>query len=154
MPARRERSVFLDSVFLDFGRAVFLLRCMFSCRVLGVASAVRGARTSSMSCTARGINGAGCRRGELFFEIAVNVYALVDACTHECTAHDTVYDGALEAEPRLLQQTRTFCFLSLRRPIKHFKLAACGVATRASRRAVSLGRQSQNLSSPIPFQTH
>ena len=44
----------------------------------------------------------------LFFEMAVKVDALVDARTHECTAHDTVYDGALEAEPRLLRQTRNF----------------------------------------------
>jgi hypothetical protein len=44
----------------------------------------------------------------LFFEIADKVDARVDACTHECRAHDTDYDGALEAEPRLLKQTRKF----------------------------------------------
>ena len=44
----------------------------------------------------------------LFFEMAVKVDALVDARNHECTAHDTAYDGALEAEPRLLRQTRNF----------------------------------------------
>jgi hypothetical protein len=61
----------------------------------------------------------------LFFEIAVNVYALVDACTHECTAHDTVYDGALEAEPRLLQQTRNFLLSQPASTNQTFQ--ACGV---------------------------
>jgi hypothetical protein len=42
------------------------------------------------------------------FEMAVKFDAHVDACTHECAAHDTAYDGALEAEPRLLKQTRNF----------------------------------------------
>ena len=44
----------------------------------------------------------------LLFEMTVKVDAHIDACTHECAAHDIVYDGALEAEPRLLKQTRNF----------------------------------------------
>jgi hypothetical protein len=47
------------------------------------------------------------RRGLLFDE-KVKVNAHVDACTHECTAYHIAYDGALEAEPRLLKQTRNF----------------------------------------------
>jgi hypothetical protein len=41
----------------------------------------------------------------LLFEMAVKVDAHVDACTHECAARYIVYNGALEAEPRLLKQT-------------------------------------------------
>jgi hypothetical protein len=48
----------------------------------------------------RGVGAAG-----LLFEMTVKVDAHVDACTHECGAHDIAYDGALEAEPRLLKQT-------------------------------------------------
>ena len=44
----------------------------------------------------------------LLFEVAVKGDAHVDACTHECAAQDTAYDGALEAEPRHLKQTRNF----------------------------------------------
>jgi hypothetical protein len=61
----------------------------------------------------------------LFFEMAVKVDALVDAGTHECTVHDTAYDGALEAEPRLLKQTRKF-LLSQPAPTNQ-TFQACGV---------------------------
>jgi hypothetical protein len=44
----------------------------------------------------------------LLFEMTAKVDAHVDACTHQCGAHDIDYDGALEAEPRLLKQTRNF----------------------------------------------
>jgi hypothetical protein len=61
-----------------------------------------------MAYAARGINGREVGAIGLLFEMAVKTDAHVDACTHECAAHDTAYDGALEAEPRLLQQIRNF----------------------------------------------
>ena len=44
----------------------------------------------------------------LLFEMAVKLDAHVDACTRECAADHTVYNGALEAGPRLLKQIRNF----------------------------------------------
>jgi hypothetical protein len=57
----------------------------------------------------------------LLFEVAVKVDALVDACT----AHGTAYDGALEAEPRLLKQTRNFVLSQSASTNQTFQ--ACGV---------------------------
>src|SRR5215471_16592241 len=61
----------------------------------------------------------------LLFEMAVKVDALVDACTDECTAHGTAYDGALEAGPRLLKQTRNFVLSHSASTNQTFQ--ACGV---------------------------
>jgi len=65
--------------------------------------------------------------------------ARVDACTHECGAHDIVYDGALEAEPRLLKQTRNFLLrrrASANQTFQAGRLRRCD--TRAWRRAMPL----------------
>jgi hypothetical protein len=91
----------------------------------------------------------------LLFEMAVKVDALVDACTHECTAHDTAYDGALEAEPRLLKQTRNFLLSQRALTNQTFQardMRRCDACAGARRYHVR--NQSQNLSSPIQFQTH
>jgi hypothetical protein len=41
--------------------------------------------------------------GTIRFLFEIKLDAHVDACTHERAAHDTAYDGTLEAEPRLLK---------------------------------------------------
>ena len=77
-------------------------------RVLDADSAY--AARAQRACLARPAASMGRDVGAtgLLFEIGVKVDALVDAGTHERTTHDTDYDGALEAEPRLLKQTRNF----------------------------------------------
>ena len=70
--------------------------------------------------------------GTIRFLFEIKLDAHVDACTHERAAHDTAYDGTLEAEPRLLKQTRNF-LLHERAPDKQTFQGSCvcGVATRA-----------------------
>jgi hypothetical protein len=94
-------------------------------------------------------------RRRLLFDEKVKVNAHVDACTHECTAYHIAYDGALEAEPRLLKQTRNFIPSRADAPAEQTvsRRAAYGVATHAvSARATTAA--SQNLPSPIQFQSH
>ena len=109
-----------------------------------------------MACAARGINGArDVGAANLLFVMAVKVDALVDACTHECTAHDTAYDGALEAEPRLLKQTRNFLLsqpASANQTFQPRGVRRCDAYM--ARGGIAWRSQSQNLPSPIQFQTH
>jgi hypothetical protein len=95
------------------------------------------------------------RRGLLFDE-KVKVNAHVDACTHECTAYHIAYDGALEAEPRLLKQTRNFIPSRVGAAAEQTvsRRAACGVHCDARGVARATTAASQNLPSPIQFQSH
>jgi hypothetical protein len=94
----------------------------------------------------------------LLFEMGVKVDAHVDACTHECSVDYTAYDGALEAEPRLLKQTRNFLLCQPAPTNQTFQaggMRRCDArgARRYHQRA-SKGGKSQNLLSPIQFQTY
>jgi hypothetical protein len=59
-----------------------------------------------MACATRCIAGRDIGAPVFLLEMAVKLDAHIDACTHERAAHDTAYDGTLEAEPRLLKRTR------------------------------------------------
>jgi hypothetical protein len=62
---------------------------------------------------------------DLLLEMGAKGDAHFDACTHECAAHYIDYDGALEAEPRLLKQTRKFLLSQPASTNQTFQ--ACGV---------------------------
>ena len=105
-----------------------------------------------MACAARGINGAGCRYDGFLFEIKLAAH--VDACTHERAAHDTAYDGTLEAEPRLLKQTRNFLLhqrASTEQTFQGYRVRRCDARDAHGDTGAS---KPQNLPSPNQFQTH
>jgi hypothetical protein len=70
---------------------------------------------------------------------------------------DTAHDGVLEAEPRLLKQTRNF-LLHQRAPAEQTfqgsPMRRCDARTAHGNTGDSRRAKSQNLPSPIPFQTH
>jgi hypothetical protein len=91
--------------------------------------------------------------GVLLFEVGRKVNAHVDACTHERDLHDSDYDGALEAEPRLLKQTRKFVLGQRARGVQTFQaphVRRCDAHAPDGDTRVP----SQNLPTPIQFQSH
>jgi hypothetical protein len=91
----------------------------------------------------------------LLFEVAVKGDAHVDACTHECAAQDTAYDGALEAEPRHLKQTRNFLLHQRASAEQTFQGGCVRRCDARSADALRYRRgRPQNLPSPIQFQSH
>jgi hypothetical protein len=150
VPVRLERSGFLDLLRRVFFCALhdLLPRSLDSALVRGGARPEWRARPAASMGRDVGATG-------LLFEVAVKGDAHVDACTHECAAQDTAYDGALEAEPRHLKQTRNF-LLHQRASAEQTFQGRC-VRRCDARAAHAAGYQQgepQNLPSPIQFQTH
>jgi hypothetical protein len=92
-------------------------------------------------------------RQRLLFEIGYKVNAHVGRCTHDGGSHHIAHDGALEAEPRLLKQTRNFLLHQRAAANQTFQAPP---VRRCDARAPDgdTEPQSQNLPSPIQFQSY